>query len=57
MKMKLRKLSFFDTMANMVFRKGIMFIYLAQVLVVSQIPFFVGDLVSVILLSWLYSYY
>jgi len=54
---KLRKLSFFDTLANMVFRKGIVFIYLAQVGVVGYLPFFIGDFISIILLSWLYSYY
>ena len=56
-KLKLKKSSFLDTMANMIFRKGIMIIYLAQVMVVSYIPFYIGDILSVVLLSWLYSYY
>jgi uncharacterized membrane protein len=56
-KLKLRKLSFLDTLANMIFRKGIMLIYLMQVMFISLLPFYVGDILSVIFLSWLYSYY
>ena len=56
-KLKLRKVSLFDTMANMIFRKGIMFIYLAQTMLLGLIPYHVGDVLSIIFLSWLYSYY
>ena len=56
-KLKLRKISFFDTIANMIFRKGIMFIYLAQTMILGLIPYYIGDILSVIFLSWLYSYY
>lgn len=34
-----------------------MFIYLLQVMLVSMIPFYVGDILSLVLMSWLYSYY
>ena len=56
-KHKLRKISFFDTVANIIFRKGIMIVYFVQVMIISYIPFYIGDILSVVLLSWLYSYY
>lgn len=56
-KLKLRKANILDTMANLVFRKGIMFIYLFQTMIISQLPFYLGDVLSVIFYSWLYSYY
>mmetsp|Transcript_23425 Transcript_23425/g.25996 ORF Transcript_23425/g.25996 Transcript_23425/m.25996 type:complete len:218 (+) Transcript_23425:278-931(+) len=51
------KSTFFDTIANMLFRKGIMIIYLAQVMLISYLPFYLGDILSLVFLSWLYSYY
>ncbi|CAI2376374.1 unnamed protein product [Moneuplotes crassus] len=55
-KVKLAKISFFDTVANMIFRKGIIIIYMIQVMIVSYLPLYIGDVCSVILFCWLYSY-
>lgn len=56
-KVKLKKISFLDALANLVFRKGVYLMFSVQMAFFIFLPYPLGDIISFILNNWLYSYY